>query len=173
MTTVTLDNYVEECILPVDKRNIRGFRSKHDVLNFLNLPYAAATVRFRPALPMSLRDLPASYDATTYGSRCPQESGTLHMAMKHMFEQMSAVDQVSDEVACLNLNIYTPSSTLSGTSCQSLPVFVWIHGGAFNTGDNTVQFGNSPLSLASLFADCLQMGIILCRSPSKSELLSF
>ncbi|KAI8649755.1 Carboxylic ester hydrolase [Fusarium keratoplasticum] len=63
--------------------------------------------------------------------------------MGHLFERVSAVQQLSGETKCLNLNIYTPPSAIGTAASPSLPVFVWIHGGGFNAGDNTVQFGKS------------------------------
>jgi hypothetical protein len=143
MASVTLDNHLEDYTHSLEKTQLRGFRSKQNILNFLNIPYAKATVRFMPAAPMTLQNLPSPYNATKYGPRCPQAAGTLHLAMKHLFEKVSLVEQLSEETTCLNLNIYTPPGALSDASSPSLPVFVWIHGGAFNTGDNTVQFGKA------------------------------
>ncbi|KAJ4204144.1 hypothetical protein NW759_014981 [Fusarium solani] len=65
--------------------------------------------------------------------------------MSHLFERVSAVHQLSDETKCLNINIYTPPSALETTASPPLPVFVWIHGGGFNAGDNTVQFDGNHL----------------------------
>ncbi|KAM0543275.1 hypothetical protein ACHAPJ_012359, partial [Fusarium lateritium] len=65
--------------------------------------------------------------------------------MGHLFDKVSAVHQLSDEYECLNLNIYTPPSAIGPGAGTPLPVFVWIHGGAFNAGDNTVQFDGNHL----------------------------
>ncbi|KIW64075.1 hypothetical protein PV04_09033 [Phialophora macrospora] len=145
MATVTLDNNLEDLRYSADNVQLRGFLSTHHVANFLNIPYATASVRFRPATPLRLYDLPAPYDATQYGPRCPQPEGTLHLTMSHLFEQMSLVHQLAEETTCLNLNIYAPPSSLSPGPSSKLPVLVWIHGGAFNVGDNTVQFDGNHL----------------------------
>ncbi|KAM0420297.1 hypothetical protein ACHAPT_011958 [Fusarium lateritium] len=70
--------------------------------------------------------------------------------MGHLFERVSAVHQLSDETKCLNLNFYAPPSALEATASPPLPVFVWIHGGGFNGGDNTVQFDGNHLVKRSL-----------------------
>ncbi|KAM5357548.1 hypothetical protein ACJZ2D_016155 [Fusarium nematophilum] len=113
MATVTLDNQLENLVYSVGTVQLRGFLSTQHVANFLNIQYADAPVRFRPAEPLRLYDLPTPYDATQYGPRCPQEDSTFHLTMSHIIS----------------------------TWDRTLACFVWIHGGAFNVGDNTVQFG--------------------------------
>lgn len=142
MASISLDNHLEDFNYTIKAVQIRGYQSRQNVVNFLNIPYAKSSVRFKPAVPLALHDLPSPYTATRYGPRCPQDSGTLHLAMKHLFEKVSMAEQLSEEFTSLNLNIYTPPLALNNDSCRGLPVFVWIHGGAFNTGDNTVQFGS-------------------------------
>ncbi|KAM0208142.1 hypothetical protein ACHAQI_007152 [Fusarium lateritium] len=146
MTSVSLDNHLEDVVHSIgDNSQLAAFLSKHNVVNFLNIKYANIPTRFRRATPVSLYDLPSPYDATRYGPRCPQEAGTLHLSMSHLFERVSAVQQLSDETECLNLNIYTPPSAIRTDAGPLLPVFVWIHGGGFNAGDNTVQFDGNHL----------------------------
>ncbi|KAH6982465.1 para-nitrobenzyl esterase [Ilyonectria destructans] len=145
MATVSLDNYLGDIVHPVGAVQLSAFLSKQHIANFLNIPYADVPTRFRRATPVCLYNLPSPYDATRYGPRCPQEAGTLHLAMSHLFERVSEVQQLSDETKCLNLNIYTPPSALGTGASPPLPVFVWIHGGAFNAGDNTVQFDGNHL----------------------------
>jgi carboxylesterase type B len=58
--------------------------------------------------------------------------------MDNMFEQLSS-KQFHSEMNCLHLNIYAPPQALEWSN--KLLVLALIHGGAFNTGDNTTEFG--------------------------------
>ncbi|KAJ4249854.1 hypothetical protein NW762_012197 [Fusarium torreyae] len=145
MASVSLDNHLRDISHSIGPVTLLAFLSKQNVVNFLNVKYAHVGKRFRRATPLCLYSLLSPYDATRYGPRCPQEAGTLHLSMSHLFDRVSAVHQLSDEYECLNLNIYTPPSAIEPGTGPPLPVFVWIHGGAFNTGDNTVQFDGNHL----------------------------
>jgi len=134
------DNHLEDFTLSIGKIQLKGFISKQGIANFLNIPYAKAPVRFRTATPISISNHHADLDASRYGPRCPQEATERESLMAHLYEKVSS-SQAPDEVNCLHLNIYTPPAATSLTTASRLPVFVWIHGGAFNVGDNTTQFG--------------------------------
>ena len=119
---------------------LKGFISKHGVANFLNVPYARVPIRFRTAVPIPISAHQRGLDVTLYGPRCPQKANGLQDMMAHVFENVS-LSQAPDETNCLHLNIYTPPVATCSTATSMLPVFVWIHGGAFNLGDNSTQFG--------------------------------
>jgi carboxylesterase type B len=140
MADIALDNYLEDLTLCIGRIHLHGFLSKHGVANFLNVPYAKVPTRFRTATPIPILNLPADLDVSQYGPRCPQKPNPLENFMGHVFEKLSSSPS-SDESTCLNLNIYAPTVALDSTTASRLPVFVWIHGGAFNNGDNTAQFG--------------------------------
>ncbi len=107
---------------PVNGTTIAGMRA------FLGIPYAAPPVgplRWHPPEPHAPWSQPR--DATRFGSHCPQLAGFFGKA--------------SDTEDCLFLNVYTPPGAAARSS---LPVMVWIHGGAFTTGEsedyNPVRF---------------------------------
>ncbi|KAK1761331.1 Alpha/Beta hydrolase protein [Echria macrotheca] len=82
---------------------------------FRGIPYAQSTAahnRFRPPQPLPPSD--RVFDALEFGKTCPRD-GYLRADMSE---------------DCLNLNVYRPA----GTTAKKLPVIVYVHGGAFNTG---------------------------------------
>lgn len=146
---LSLDNFAAPSVLQVPNGpTIRGFVSTHGVANYLNIPYAHIPARFRTAQRLDLTDLPADteLDATKYGPRCPQPADDIHVLMSHMFEQLP-MTQYTEEFSCLDVNIYAPASIQEGTP---LPVFAWIHGGAFRAGDNTTEFDGNHLVARSV-----------------------
>lgn len=139
---VEIANKADPCALQIGSLKLNGFRSIHGVANFLNIPYAQIPARFRTALPVNPSALHGGLDAADYGPRCPQPTDPIHVVMGHMFERQS-MDQYSSEFDCLHLNIYTPADFHQLPESRKLPVFAYIHGGAFNCGDNTTEFGKS------------------------------
>jgi para-nitrobenzyl esterase len=88
------------------------------VRRFLGIPYAAPPVgalRWRP--PQDHAAWSGVRDATTFGSPCPQIAGQGNPG--------------STDEDCLFLNVYTPALARGG---GRLPVMLWIHGGALETG---------------------------------------
>lgn len=87
-----------------------------------NIVYATAR-RFAPPNPVAehvVRDTPV---------QCPQVPGLLETAMG-----TGSLEMVED---CLTLNVFTPTNASGAnlsSSQTSLPVLVWIHGGAFTNG---------------------------------------
>ena len=134
------DNYLEDFTLSIGKVQLKGFVSKQGIANFLNIPYARVPVRFRTAVPILISAHNRGLDVSGYGPRCPQKADGFQASIAHVFEKTS-LSQAPDETNCLHLNIYTPHAATCLSDTSSLPVFVWIHGGAFNIGDNSTQFG--------------------------------
>lgn len=121
--------------------DLEGEELPSGVLAFRGVPYARPPVgdrRWRPPEP------PESWqgvrDAKTFAPACPQGDGTAayyRRAARRLGRDTTAVpDRGPTSEDCLHLNVWTP-----GTSAErALPVFVWVHGGAGNTGS-----GSDPL----------------------------
>lgn len=86
---------------------------------FLGIPYAVPPVgnlRWRP--PQAHTSWSTTLDATKAGSPCPQAA--------------TPFGQASVNEDCLFLNVFTPNPVQT-----NLPVMIWIHGGAFVTGEGS------------------------------------
>ncbi len=96
---------------------------------FLGIPYAKPPVgalRFAPPQPVD--PWTDEREATMHGSSCAQSMGAT-----------SPTNGVNED--CLTLNVYTPQTPPTG----GLPVFVWIHGGAYVSGGSS-QYDGQKLS---------------------------
>ncbi|KIW74924.1 hypothetical protein Z517_11695 [Fonsecaea pedrosoi CBS 271.37] len=149
MENISLDNVRENFSFRAEDVQINGFMSKQGVANFLGIPYAQFPARFRTARRVDLGLLDGQLDASRYGPRCPQKTDNIHPMMHHMFEKLS-MSQRCDETTCLHLNIYAPPQSVGVAEHSRLPVFVWIHGGGFNNGDNTTEFNGNHLVRRSM-----------------------
>ncbi|EXJ79832.1 hypothetical protein A1O3_08117 [Capronia epimyces CBS 606.96] len=146
---LSLQNYASDCALQIADLTLHGYVSTHGVANFLNIPYAQIPARFKTARLLSPCSTKGHLDATQYGPRCPQPFDPIHDLMKHMFEQLS-MSQYSSEFECLHLNIYAPPEALQNQHARKFPVFAYIHGGAFNCGDDTTEFDGNHLVKRSM-----------------------
>ncbi|MGV9855349.1 carboxylesterase/lipase family protein [Streptomyces sp. NPDC003442] len=97
------------------------------VASFLGVPYAAqpfGSNRMRP--PQPVVPWQGVRDAGRMGPTAPK--GDYPPAFRRLFLEV----EIEGE-ECLNLNVWTPDPKVSG-----LPVLVWIHGGSFANGSNSV-----------------------------------
>lgn len=110
---------------------LRGNESD-GVLAFLNVPYAESAGRFQKAIP------PKSYegvrDATSAGPVFPQTKGRLSFVMGTTREEKNYSEDA------FRLNIWTPSVDGSDIAGRSLPVIIFMHGGAWITGGGAIPW---------------------------------
>jgi para-nitrobenzyl esterase len=116
-----------EPVVETDRGRVRGVVSG-GVAAFKGIPYAAAPVGdLRFAAPAPAPAWEGVRDATHYGPTAPKPP------------YRTPLDKLLPDPSIpgddfLNLNVWTPDLT------ASLPVFVWIHGGAFVHGSGAVPF---------------------------------
>ncbi|OOQ83118.1 hypothetical protein PEBR_36572 [Penicillium brasilianum] len=103
---------------------------ENDIALFRGIPYA--TVSKRWAHSETLHSFDNDFDATKLGYRCSQLNGMV-LVSGGTNDPLPG----DDEFKCLNLNVAVPKEFLDSNS-KPLPVMVWIHGGGFAFGANSV-----------------------------------
>ncbi|PNP79285.1 hypothetical protein FNYG_07361 [Fusarium nygamai] len=125
--------------------SIIGLARDDDVVQFRGIPFASVPGRFRQSI---LRDgpLPSQpYDARQPGPECPQ----LVLPFPSYWTApppsgYPALEKpIQDEFNCLNLSITAPRKALD--SGQNVPVLVFIHGGAFMGGSQSIQLSGREI----------------------------
>lgn len=117
-------------VVTVVQGQLRG-RVTDGVAAFLGVPYARppfGALRFRA--PVAAAGWPDVRDAVAYGPTVPKP-GYAAPVDALLPEPVIAGDD------CLNLNVWAPADSVAGGA--SLPVLVWIHGGAFANGSGAVS----------------------------------
>ncbi len=116
---------------------VQGMTSPQGVGEWLGIPYAAPPVGSRRwAATQPPANFAGTYQATSFSSSCPQ--GVSQFGRPSMNED------------CLYLNVFAPGSAKLQSSAtplanpSNLPVMVWIHGGAFITGEGA-DYDGTPL----------------------------
>lgn len=113
----------------------------NQVLTWLSVPYAEAPVRnLRFKSPSPVRMWSNLRDGTVPPKQCMQAPSS---------------SQKSSSEDCLYLNIYAPYNSYVNTvvdkkSTDLLPIYVWIHGGAFSLGSSTEYDGTALASLNNM-----------------------
>jgi len=105
----------------------------HSIAVFKGIPYAAPPVgelRWRPPQP------PLAWSgvrlASTFSKSCTQE---LRRSLLPWTEEFMLGNDVSED--CLALNVWVPARAVGDTKA-ALPVYVYLHGGAFTSGSGEV-----------------------------------
>ena len=113
-------------VIVAGERDVRG--TEHNgVEAYLGIPYAAAPVgALRQQPPAPPTPWTGDRDATKYGPTARKRG------YPSPYDELLPEPHIEGD-EYLNLNIWTPSRT------GSLPVFVWIHGGAFVNGSGAVS----------------------------------
>jgi para-nitrobenzyl esterase len=108
----------ETLIVKTADGKVHGKLINNDKVNaYQSIPYAAPPVgKLRWQAPQPVLSWNSVFDATKYGHRCGQNSGT-------------PGDSGSED--CLTLNVYAPASKPHNAK---LPVMFWIHGGGYSGG---------------------------------------
>lgn len=105
---------------------VRGRGLTDGVVRFLGIPYAAAPFgdnRMRPPQPPEAWQEPR--DCDEFGPTVPKGDYPPHYAT--LFAEVTV-----DGAECLNVNVWSPGLD------DARPVLVWIHGGSFMNGSNSV-----------------------------------
>ncbi len=105
---------------------LRGNLRPDGGTEFLGIRFAHAD-RLTP--PRDITSWDGELDATKFGPICPQVPG--------MLESMLGFDGSNMSEDCLNLNVFTRSAPVGSST---LPVLVWIHGGAYTNGSGSIPW---------------------------------
>ncbi|TFY53116.1 hypothetical protein EVG20_g10257 [Dentipellis fragilis] len=123
-------------VVKLDNGSFTG-RTSGDVNLFLGIPFARPPVgNLRFSLPVPHEPYTGTYDATAYGSVCPQQDSNISFPALPP-ETLAAVAGISlglttpENEDCLTVNVITPANV---SSKAALPVLVYIYGGAFEVG---------------------------------------
>jgi para-nitrobenzyl esterase len=113
--------------------SIRGTTTASKQYEYLGIPFASSK-RFQA--PVDIESWTGELDATARGPISPQVPG--------MLELMLGFDASSMDENCLNLNVFSPVDQANA----SLPVLVWVHGGAYTNGSGSIAWydGNALAS---------------------------
>ena len=122
-TTKSEINPNDPTVVKTDKGYVRGV-FRNGALEFRGIPYAEPTGgENRWSLPKPRTPWNGILDASKFGSACPQ------VARYNLTEASSNED-------CLFVNVSVPEKAVGKE--EKLPVFVWIHGGAFVGGGSNL-----------------------------------
>ncbi|KAF0980379.1 hypothetical protein FDP41_013593 [Naegleria fowleri] len=120
-------------LVSTQQGRVRGFYATPSVRAFLGIRYAENTGgsnRFKPPVELPTVYSSEIFNATSFGNVC------LQIPSDSNYSQPLSED-------CLFLNIWTPTNI-----SKPLPVFFWIHGGAFKQGSGNIYSGDYWVQIA-------------------------
>ncbi|XP_014709711.3 cocaine esterase [Equus asinus] len=109
------------------------------VHTFLGIPFAKPPLgRLRLAPPEPPESWSGVKDGTSHPAMCLQDVSTMNSIAQKLVNQSLPFTSTSED--CLYLSVYTPAHTHQGST---LPVMVWIHGGALVHGMASMYDGSA------------------------------
>lgn len=122
--------------------SVKGFINKDypNVAQFLGIRFAEPPTGPRRWLPPVAKAPADHIDATEFGPSPPQWSGKNASVYNTDVPELRIKDGTSED--CLSLCIYVPEKAAKDPKSAKLPVIVWITGGAFLVGGNTIPYQN-------------------------------
>ncbi|KAJ6468659.1 alpha/beta-hydrolase [Mycena vitilis] len=110
--------------------------TQNEVDVFLGIPFASASARFMPALPVSnVQEGPQNADA--FGADCPQFASPFGEAGVLAGPPLRGANQSED---CFFLNVWRPAGT---SAAERLPILVDIYGGGYFSGSGSEWNGTN------------------------------
>jgi len=125
-----------EPVVTTDKGDVEGvFNPETGVYAYKGIPFAKAPVGdLRWKAPESTDEWEGAFDATEFGAICMQDEPVPFSMWTQEF--IAPAGNMSED--CLNLNIWTKEGSVN----SDRPVIVFIHGGGFSSGSNSVPIYN-------------------------------
>ncbi|KAK7420229.1 hypothetical protein QQX98_002884 [Neonectria punicea] len=136
---------------------VTGISLNNEVCQYLGIPYGEVPGRFRRSVP-SRPWKGGKHDGTKLGSFCPQPPRDFYPVPTPSRPWLQV--PVADELNCLNLNISVPRLPSQSGTTKSLPVMVFLHGGAFTYSTSASPVYDGRI-LASASANLSKSAIVV------------
>ncbi|KAG5746320.1 hypothetical protein H9Q70_010987 [Fusarium xylarioides] len=156
--------------------SITGLARDDDVVQFRGIPFASIPGRFRQSVLKAGRLPSQPFSARQPGPECPQLvlPFPLYWTAPPPSGYPTLAKPVHDEFNCLNLSITAPRKALEPG--QNVPVLVFIHGGAFMGGSQSIQLSGREIYDATDFvraSNALEQPVVVVTINYRVGLLGF
>ncbi|KAG5759945.1 hypothetical protein H9Q72_011931 [Fusarium xylarioides] len=156
--------------------SITGLARDDDVVQFRGIPFASIPGRFRQSVLKAGRLPSQPFSARQPGPECPQLvlPFPLYWTAPPPSGYLTLAKPVHDEFNCLNLSITAPRKALEPG--QNVPVLVFIHGGAFMGGSQSIQLSGREIYDATDFvraSNALEQPVVVVTINYRVGLLGF